>query len=49
MKILKKLGWMVAVIPAMWACENYEMPPIIPQTGSTLSSPSSGTSLNLEC
>ena len=38
---------MVAVIPAIWACENYEMPPIIPQTGSTLSSPSSGTSLSL--
>ncbi|NVJ87082.1 MAG: SusE domain-containing protein [Algoriphagus sp.] len=31
----------------MWACDNYEMPPIIPQTGSTLSSPSSGSSLVL--
>ncbi|TFV97332.1 SusF/SusE family outer membrane protein [Algoriphagus kandeliae] len=47
MKVLKKIAWIAAVIPALWACDNYEMPPIIPQTGSTLASPSSGSSLVL--
>lgn len=47
MKAIRHLGWMMALIPAIWACDNYEMPPIIPQTGSMLSSPGAGESLVL--
>lgn len=48
MKVSFRLGWAVAVIPALLACEAYEMPPIIPQTASTLSSPAAGSALILE-
>lgn len=48
MKVLRKIGWVASIIPALWACDNYEMPPIIPQTGSTLSSPAQGTAIVLE-
>lgn len=48
MKAIKQIGWAATLIPLLWACEAYEMPPIIPQTGSTLSSPAAGTSIVLE-
>jgi hypothetical protein len=47
MKALKQIGWFAALIPALWACENYEMPPVIPQTGSALSDPTEGSLLVL--
>ncbi len=47
MKALRQIGWVATLIPLLWACENYEMPPIIPQTSSVLSSPDDGSSLVL--
>ncbi|MEN2282565.1 SusE domain-containing protein [Algoriphagus sp. SE2] len=47
MKTLRQIGRVVLLLPLLWACQNYEMPPIINQTGSYLSDPSSGTSLVL--
>lgn len=48
MKAIRQIGWVAALIPMLVACDNYEMPPIIPQTGSALSSPAQGTSIVLE-
>ncbi|TDQ18633.1 uncharacterized protein DUF5019 [Algoriphagus boseongensis] len=48
MKRMRLIGWMIAFIPALWACENYEMPPIIPQTGAVLSNPAAGASIVLK-
>ena len=47
MKAFKRLSLIAAIIPVIWGCDNYEMPPIIPQTGATLSSPANGSSLVL--
>ncbi|MGM0945700.1 MAG: SusE domain-containing protein [Bacteroidota bacterium] len=47
MKVTRKLVWLAALVPAIWACENYEMPPVVPQTGASLSSPTNGTALVL--
>lgn len=47
MKTLRQIGWVAILIPMLWACDNYEMPPIIPQTGSALSDPAQGSSLVL--
>lgn len=48
MKAIRQIGWVAALIPMLIACDNYEMPPIIPQTGATLANPASGTSIVLE-
>lgn len=48
MKVLRQLGWVAAVIPVLFACNNYDMPPIIPQTSSTISSPAAGAAIVLE-
>lgn len=48
MKAIRQFGWVATIIPMLFACDNYEMPPIIPQTGAVLSSPASGTSIVLE-
>lgn len=48
MKAIRQIAWVATLIPLLWACDNYEMPPIIPQTGSTLSSPAAGTAIVLE-
>lgn len=48
MKAIRQIGWAATLIPILLACETYEMPPIIPQTGSVLSSPAAGTSIVLE-
>ncbi|MHA7128248.1 SusF/SusE family outer membrane protein [Algoriphagus namhaensis] len=47
MKVMNKIGWGLALIPMILACEAYEAPPIIPQTGSTVVSPSNGSPLVL--
>ncbi|HAZ25338.1 MAG TPA: DUF5116 domain-containing protein [Algoriphagus sp.] len=47
MKAFKRLSLIAAIIPVIWGCDNYEMPPIIPQTGATLSNPANGSSLVL--
>lgn len=47
MKVLRQIGWVAALIPAILACDNYEMPPIIPQSGSELSGIAPGTSIVL--
>lgn len=47
MKALKQIGWFAALIPVLWACENYEIPPVIPQTGSASSDPKEGSLLVL--
>lgn len=47
MKVLRQIGLGLALMPVLLACETYEMPPIIPQTGAALSSPSPGSSLVL--
>lgn len=39
MKIFQKIGWALAFFPVLVACDTYEMPPIIPQTGATVSLP----------
>jgi hypothetical protein len=43
MKILKRIGLALAMFPALFACETYEMPPIIPQTGANVSLPATTT------
>lgn len=48
MKAIRQIGWAATLIPILLACETYEMPPIIPQTGSAISSPAAGTSIILE-
>ncbi|GMQ29886.1 SusE domain-containing protein [Algoriphagus confluentis] len=48
MKVARQLSWVVAVIPMLWACDNYEFPPVIPQTGAQLTDPAGGSSLILE-
>lgn len=48
MKTFRQIAWIAALIPALWACETYEMPPIIPQTASTISSPAAGASIVLK-
>jgi hypothetical protein len=48
MKTIRQIGWAATLIPILWACDTYEMPPIIPQTGSTISSPAAGTAIVLK-
>lgn len=48
MKKFRHLGWVAAILPALFACDNYEMPPIIPQTGSNITNPANGTAIVLE-
>lgn len=43
MKVLKKIGWALAIFPVLVACETYEMPPIIPQTGADVTLPATTT------
>lgn len=47
MKLIQKIGWIAGLIPVLIACETYEMPPVIEQTGATLSSPAPGSALVL--
>lgn len=47
MKTLKQIAYLALVIPALWSCDNYEMPPIIPQTGANITIPAQGSSLAL--
>lgn len=48
MKAIRQIGLIATLIPLLLACDNYEMPPIIPQTGSAITSPEAGTSIVLE-
>ncbi len=48
MKTIRQIGWIATLIPMLLACDNYEMPPIIQQTGSDLANPAAGTSIVLE-
>ncbi|MEY2705207.1 MAG: hypothetical protein RL407_1269 [Bacteroidota bacterium] len=43
MKILQKMKWALAIFPILVACEPYEMPPIIPQTGAVVTLPATTT------
>lgn len=43
MNVFKKIGWALAFFPVLVACETYEMPPIIPQTGANVTLPASTT------
>jgi len=43
MKILQKMKWALAIFPILVACELYEMPPIIPQTGAEVTLPATTT------
>ena len=47
MKTLRQIAWGLAIFPLLLACEKYEAPPIISQTGSFLTDPSNGSSLVL--
>ncbi|MDN3203367.1 SusF/SusE family outer membrane protein [Algoriphagus sediminis] len=47
MRSLRKIGWVATLIPFLIACEAYEAPPIIPQTGSAVISPENGGNLVL--
>jgi len=42
MKILQKMKWALAIFPILVACEPYEMPSIIPQTGAEVTLPAAG-------
>lgn len=48
MKAIRQIGLIAILITLLLACDNYEMPPIIPQTGSAITSPEAGTSIVLE-
>lgn len=48
MNLLRRLGWAVAILPILVACDTYEMPPIIPQTGASVSSVAGGTNIVLK-
>lgn len=48
MKSLRYFTWMAALLPLVWACDTYEAPPIIPQTGSSVVSPAEGSILILD-
>jgi hypothetical protein len=48
MKAIRPLAWIATLIPMLLACNNYEMPPIIPQSGSSLANPVAGTAIVLE-
>jgi hypothetical protein len=43
MNVFKKIGWALAFFPVLVACDTYEMPPIIPQTGANVSLPATTT------
>lgn len=47
MKTIQKIAWFAALVPVLFACDNYEMPPIIDQTGAALLDPAAGSSLVL--
>lgn len=47
MKAKRLLGWVAVFAPLLWACESYEMPPIIPQNGAAISSPGNGGNIVL--
>jgi len=47
MKTLKKFALSAALVPVLFACDNYEMPPIIEQTGAAITEPAPGSSLVL--
>lgn len=48
MKVIRQMGWIAAFIPALFACDTYEMPPIIPQTGSNITNPATSTAIVLQ-
>jgi len=48
MKLLRRLGWTVTFLPILVACDPYEMPPIIPQTGSNISAVAGGNTIVLK-
>ena len=43
MKMLQKMKWALVIFPILVACEPYEMPPIIPQTGADVTLPATTT------
>ncbi len=47
MKTILKLARLAAIVPLLFACDNYEMPPIIEQSGAALTEPAAGASLEL--
>ncbi|MCR9015870.1 SusF/SusE family outer membrane protein [Aquiflexum gelatinilyticum] len=48
MRVLSKLVWAALMLPfIMWSCGPIDEPAIIPQTASTLTSPSAGTAIVL--
>lgn len=48
MKTRNLLSGVALMATVIWGCQPYDMPPIIPQTGSSISSPAAGTSIVLE-
>lgn len=48
MKVFRRIGWAAVLIPALFACDNYEMPPIIPQTGSQVTNPAANSAIVLK-
>ncbi len=47
MRLLSKIAWVLSAVMLVMACEPYEAPPIIPQTGSSVITPENGSSLVL--
>jgi hypothetical protein len=47
MKVLSKFIWGALLLPLIWSCGEIAPPPIIPQTASTLTSPTAGTAIVL--
>lgn len=48
MKSLRNSVWIAVLLPLVCACDAYEAPPIIPQTGSSVASPAEGSSIVLD-
>lgn len=48
MRVLSKFIWVAFMLPIiMWSCSPIDEPAIIPQTASTLTSPTAGTAIVL--
>ncbi|MEP1085239.1 SusE domain-containing protein [Algoriphagus sp.] len=47
MKTSYKFAYLAFLLPVLWSCDNYDMPPIIPQTGADITNPAQGSALEL--
>lgn len=48
MRVLSKILGLAFVLPLLWSCGEMEMPPIVQQTPSSITSPSDGSSIVLD-